>query len=72
MPAFSSNNTTKDKVQVSMHAGIQKMNEYPRLEDIFRQIKCSKEFQDTVDEILTVENEVSTPMRGHNSYGGGI
>lgn len=39
-----------------MHAGIQKMNEYPRLEDIFRQIKCSKEFQDTVDEILTVEN----------------
>ena len=55
-----------------MHAGIQKMNEYPRLEDIFRQIKCSKEFQDTVDEILTVENEVSTPMRGHNSYEGGI
>ena len=55
-----------------MHSGIQKMNEYPRLEDIFRQIKCSKEFQDTVDEILTVENEVSTPMRGHNSYGGGI
>ena len=32
------------------------MNEHPRLEDIFRQIKCPKEFQDTVDKILTVEN----------------
>ena len=43
-------------MQVLLFAGIQKMNEHPRLEDIFRQIKCPKEFQDTVDKILTVEN----------------
>ena len=44
-------------MQVLLFAGIQKMNEHPRLEDIFRQIKCPKEFQDTVDKILTVEIE---------------